>query len=75
MDIKTKYSIGDTVYIIDNNAIKECDVVCIDIKIEKDYRRYEKYQVAAKSLPGVRMKRDVSQLFDTVEGLVRHSTI
>lgn len=43
MDIKTKFKIGDTIYTIDNCAIKELVVnrICIFVYEEKTRIRYE----------------------------------
>lgn len=78
MDIKIKYSIGntvysigDTVYTINDNAIMKCCIAYIKIEVGKDCKKYEKYKVSPMDNPYCVIDKDVSELFKTVDDLVK----
>lgn len=70
MEIKTKYSIGDTVYICTDNRIRKCRIASINLEINKNFRRCEFYYVEDVN-NGTAFRKDVSELFDTIDELVK----
>lgn len=70
MEANTKYSIGDTVYICVDCKIRKCGIACVNLVINKDFERSEYYYVDDVN-NGSTFRKDVSELFDTIDDLVK----
>lgn len=71
MEIKTKYSIGDTVYTIYKDTIIKCKVVYIKVEIENDCKTNKIYQVTREEDKLFNLARYEYKLFSTVDDLVK----
>lgn len=71
MKIKTKYSIGDTVWFIHENQVHQGIVSFISVDIRSDGECVEKYTMA-HSLNGMAIARHyVERVFPTKEALLK----
>lgn len=70
MDIKTKYSIGDTVYICRKDMLRKCKVVWINCEANKNLTIQESYEVEDVDDKST-FRTSVWQMYGTVDDLVK----
>lgn len=75
MRIETKYSIGDTVYTIYNNAIMECEITGVKVEVDSGCENTEKYKIVSKNVGPYSVNKNVTELFGTIDNLIRLSLI